>query len=323
MVEPLRCRGDRAPRLAVLALAVGLVGQGCATVDPKPFDEFATSIEALRSGADAALATNDTRTRDRFIEETLGELDRGDAADTIVGLQVGPVEGNPYGWAMEGEPLFFTAKRFRAAVYSLNSALLEYAKLLGQLAAPDRVPQERFDRMAKEMNANLGAAVTAMGGQAPGKELALLSVAAAEGGRLIIEQQRQSHLEDALHADGQKIAAVAGHLQAAMRIAVQSLRQDYLHAWTNTGTSLAEARDAASRKRFLDAMLELDENFITRLGALETLSGAYGELPRAHQELLDAVEKKDVSFASIGEIAAAGKRLHALYQEISETSGSQ
>ena len=124
----------------ILAIALAILGvAGCASISPAPFTALTTSIQQLRDGADASLSLVHERTRDRYIAEAAA----GDVAKIEALLLTQPA-GDPFGWASANPPLFLKAAQFRDGVHQLNSVLVSYAGLLGQLASPDLVSPEQI-----------------------------------------------------------------------------------------------------------------------------------------------------------------------------------
>jgi hypothetical protein len=132
----------------ILAIVLAILGvTGCASISPAPFTALTTSIQQLRDGADASLSLVHERTRDRYIAEAA----EGDVAKVQALLLTQPL-GDPFGWASANPPLFLKVARFREGVYRLNSVLVGYAGLLGQLASPELVSSEKFEQLARESN---------------------------------------------------------------------------------------------------------------------------------------------------------------------------
>ena len=320
----------------VVLLLVGLLASGCAAVDPGPFVEFSSAIEELRAGADVALATRAERTRERFLEEALEDLGPPPDATTeeesaaiddrrmevLAGLHLGSVEGSPFAWTLVNEPLYFTSRKFRAAIHSLNTALLGYGDLLVDLSAPERISPERFERLARELNGSLNAALARLEVKS-GDRVALFSAAAATTARAFFERLRRNELKRNLESNQEPIALVTGRLQEAMRLSALELRQGYDRTWNETTLAIARATTAASRKKRLEALVEADERFIAELRALEVLSEAYGALPSAHRELLEAVAGGSGGLAAIRRIFDAGRQLHDSARALDRGAGGE
>src|SRR4030043_286064 len=139
---------------------------GCPSIPPAPFTALTTSIQELRNGADASLSLVHERTRDRYIAEATA----GDVAK-VEGLLLTQPAGDPFGWASSDPPLFLKGARFKDGVHQLNSVLVGYAGLLGQLASPDLVSPEQFEQLARDLNGNLKNTVQALGVSAPSNKI--------------------------------------------------------------------------------------------------------------------------------------------------------
>jgi len=299
--------------LCALALLLALVASGCASVDPKPFATFSESLQELRKGSDAVLSLNEEQNRARFLDKAVRKTGPGGDADFVGNLMMD--RDRSFGWTMKEPPLFLESSRFRAAVRMINEALVSYAGLLADLAAPDLVDPEQFDRMAKDLNGNLASAGRRLGLEGHESELALFSLAASKAAHAAIESKRQGHLKDVLKETQPGIDSVAQALQAAMRIAAQNLEQNYLEGFDATAEQIPGA-SAAKRRTSIDQLLRENELYSDRLQALATLDHAYANLPVAHRELLEAIRKPGLDMTTVEDLYESGKHLYSLYEEM-------
>lgn len=305
-------------QLAILILALSIVG--CARVQTEPFDQFSQSTKQLRKGADDVLSIVNDRNRTRFIEETAGASMTADGADAVQNLMLdrGPPE-DPFGWSWMSEtpPLFIESERFRGSVYLLNSTLVSYADLLASLAGENLIPQQEFDALSTDLNANVRAATSSLGVTVPNQDLAIISTAASAAFREYLESQRREALELAIEENQANIIAISVLMQDALRISTRNLRQNY-----NQESSAAAFRltpgsqdSLASRKTKVKQLIELNEEYITRLATLRTLDQSYRTLPQAHRELIAAADASTFSIAAIQQLYDNGQHLRRLYEE--------
>ena len=300
---------------------------GCATIKPlklEPFNEFSNSIQELRSGADAALTLNDETNRERFISETVEKSLKPEGAQAIENLLISGNESNPFIWKMEKVPLFMMSPRFRQGVYNLNTSLIEYAELLGVIAAPDLVSQSYFDSLTKDLNANLMAAISTLDVEYMNQEIGLFSVAATKIFQEYVENHRVSVLRDALQKNQGNIEFIALSLQKAMRLAAANLNKDYYKRSMELALQLTPSAggNKSVRRKKVEELIKANELYVNRLSIIETLHNSYRALPGAHRELIKAVEKPEINLSAIRNLYANGKRLHDLYKEINPTKPS-
>lgn len=308
-----------------LTLAVGLA-LGCASVDPKPFAAFAVSTQALREGADAALGQFTQPVRERA-ERAIVE-----ASETPDGFREMrdrySLKTNPPG-SLKLDPrnlaLVFQLPVFRSGVYGLNTVLVDYAVLLHQLALPERVPKDRIEQMARDLNANLADAAKAIrpGAAAGGQGIALFATGAAAATEQWLEWARRRYLKESIEQDGPAMAEVSRLGREATDLMAELLQQEYADAKQDLFRTLAP-RDGgpsgAAKRKAAKALVDLDQAYITRLTALRTLAEAYATLPSAHAELRAAVGKPELTLASIQQLYDAGKRLERLHSELAKAS---
>jgi hypothetical protein len=301
------------------ALVLGfLILVGCGTIRPQPFGEFSNAVQQLRKGADEALKYNDEANRDRFIEETAEASARPDGADEVENLLIEGIPGHPFAWQMTEVPLFMVSQRFRSGIYTLNSTLLAYAELLNNLANSDLVSRKAFDALAKDLNASLMAAAAALGFEGAEKGAGIISVAASEAAGAYIENQRRAKLREALERNQTLIEDLSQQLQGAIRLAGWNLRNDYELRSKRLADRLVPNPSVglSSRKKTVQGIVELNEDYLKRLGVLEALHNAYRALPAAHRELTEAVTRPGFNLASVQDLFENGKRLYELYKDM-------
>jgi hypothetical protein len=246
--------------------------------------------------------------------------DRATAAETINGLAI---TGEEFTWSMSLTPLFMSSIRFRKGVYRLNTVLINYSELLKGISASELVDTKEFDKLAGDLDANLKSAAKSMKmdlSEEAGKGIAIFSVAASTAARLAVESKRKNKLIEALRENQEHIRILSEKLQEAVLIAVENL-------WSIYGDNKRELRERliavsggseAQRKKMVEEFMAWNEDFVQRLGVLETIHDAYTGLPNAHRELAEALEKPGISLQSINELSEQGKHLYELYKEMSE-----
>jgi hypothetical protein len=313
-----------APALLACAAALGL---GCASVDPKPFAAFAGATAQLREGADAALGSFVAPVRERAVAQI---VEATASADGFRETRERYVLERPAGSLVPDRSklaLVFQLPVFSQGVYQLNSVLVDYANLLHQLALPETVPKDEIEALAKQLNANLvDAAKTIRPGQAVDTgRIALFSTAAAAATQAWLESVRRRHLRDAIDEDRAAIEAVSQLGQEAVGIMGDLLQKEYDDAKAEPLRVLARGptgrSSEAQRRKAAQSLIALDEAYLNRSSALETLDGAYRALPSAQAELASAVADPKLTLASIQQLYDAGRRLQRLHAELAGAGG--
>jgi hypothetical protein len=299
--------------VAVVLVILGAVG--CASISPAPFTALATSLQELRDGADAPLSLVHERTRDRYIAEAAaGNVGK------VEGLLLTQPAGDPFGWASSDPPLFLKVARFRDGVHRLNSVLVGYAGLLGQLAAPDLVSPEQFEQLARDLNGNLKNAAQALGVSAPSnKEIAIFSTLSTAAFRAYLKNKQRSSLLKALNRNQPAIQEAAELGASAVRITAMALRNEYNHSSSQLAALIASPKLSESRKQTtLRELIELDERFIKEIFVLRTLHSSYVALPAAHQELAAGLVEPKRGLPMILELLENARDLNRLHDELSK-----
>ena len=299
-----------------LAIALAILGiAGCASISPAPFAAFTTSIQQLRDGADASLSVVHERTRDRYIAEAA----EGDLAK-VQALLLKQPPGDPFGWASENPPLFLKAARFREGVYRLNSVLLGYAGLLGQLASPELVSSEKFEQLAKDLNGNLRNAVQTLDvSSPPNKEIAIFSTLATTAFRVYLQNKQRTSLLEALSSNQPAIQNVAELGASAVRLTAAALRHEYDLSSVKLANVVAKPTVSNSQKQTaIRDLVELDEKFIKEMSMLRILHQSYVAVPAAHLELAAGVADPKLGLPMVIELLENGRELFRLYEELSK-----
>ncbi len=301
-------------RILVIVLAI-LGVAGCASISPAPFTALTTSIQQLRDGADASLSLVHERTRDRYIAEAAA----GNVAK-VEGLLLTQPAGDPFGWASTNPPLFLKVAQFRDGVHRLNSALVGYAGLLGQLVSPDLVSPEKFEQLAKDLNDNLKTSVRALGVSAPpDKEIAIFSTLGTAAFQAYLKNEQRSSFLKALNSNQPAIQEAAELGASAVRITATALRNEYNHSSAKLAAQIANPKLSDSGKQAtLKDLIELDEKFIKEISVLRTLHQSYMALPAAHQELAAGLVDPKRGIPMILELLENARDLNRLHDELSK-----
>lgn len=312
---------------ALLACAAAL-SIACASVDPKPFADFAGATAELREGADQALGSFAKPVRERAVGQIVEATDSAEGFREVRERYV--LERDPpdsFSVDRSKLPLVFQLPVFSRGVYQLNSVVVDYASLLHQLALPETVPRDEIEKLAKELNANLvDVAKTIRPGQpVDSGSIALFSTAAAGATQAWLEAVRRRHLREAIEEDAPAIQGVSQLGREAVAIMGGLLDQEYDDAKQEAFRVLAGGpagrSSEAARRKAAESLIAVDEAYLTRLAALDTLDRAYAALPAAHAELASAIGDPRLTLASIQQLYDAGRRLQRLHAELAAGGG--
>ena len=304
--RPSAARSIARPLLAALGL---VVFTGCASVDPAPFTQFASSLQPLRGGSDTqVVASVDAMRQDLVRDVAAGRV-------TAPDLELDADESQTfrmfYGFA-EKEPNFIKFSRFRQGLSALNDAMIGYAQSLVVLAGGgqggDILPTTaQFDQMARDLNANAGAAAAALGVTPDPNRQALLSAAAVQLFKAYIETKRRHALAQAITEVQPQVDEFASLAQNAIRLLASPVKEQY--DLQVSPLIRASPPDAAP-------ILKLNDDTLATLAALESLWRGYGALPAAHRDLAAAAAKKQTGLAGIVALGNETVRLQGLLTEL-------
>jgi hypothetical protein len=254
---------------------------GCASVDPKPFSDFAAGLRTLRDGADAQAGVNVEANRKRLIEQV--EAGNISPADLQLGF---PTDfGTDYSFSASGEePLFIKLARLEQGLKALNDAMVSYADLLVTMAGNETVNPADFDTMTDDLNTDIGSAAAALQLKLPAEQQALISTAATKIFEEYIESKRRRSLTAAINEVQPQVRRFAQAGQTAIRAIAAGIKTTYT-ADLFMPLALANPVD-------VEAILQLNESTQSTLATLEALWRSYGQLPAAHANLAAAASSR-------------------------------
>lgn len=305
-------------QISILIIIAASTLVGCATVDPRPFSEFSLAVQEFRDGADEALSTNNEFNRERYVKRVAAQSMKPEGVDDVLNLLIGVDKNDPFRWKMDRVPLFMMSKRFQRGVYTLNSSLVAYADLLKTLSAPETVSQEKFDNLARDLDARLAAAAIQLEFEKADKGVAMFSAAATQAAHSYIDNKRNKYLEKILNANQENIETIATQLQGALRLAAANLRSDYKNKRKKLTPKLTPGSEASlsSREKIVKQFVALNENYVVRLEILNLLHDYSVALPNAHRDLSLAIKSPQMKLSSIKDLSNKGKQLNELYKEL-------
>ena len=301
----------------ISTIYVALILTGCASVDPVPFTQFATDVKNLRAGVDAQTTTDVQNARARFVEKVeSGQIPPFELQLELVNPDSLPPFGMHYGFAKpDGEPLYFKMLRFQQALGSLNDALAGYTTVLAQLAGDGMIDQNSFDQLANDLNANVSGAAKTLGLGSGGKELALISTAAAKIFETVIEKKRMKDLRQAIQEVQPQIEMYSRAVQSTIKILGNGVAVDY----DDKINPLINLPPPASSQT-LEAILSLNSQTQKTMDTLGSLYTSYGLLPAAHANLAQAASKKPGDLSGLLDFTNETLRLYNLYKGLAASN---
>lgn len=301
--------------LLIPVLGVAVLGTGCASVDPGPFTQFASSLEPLRAGSDAQAETAATASRQELVENVAS----GKVSPADLQLEFDPSNrfATKYGFA-DNEPNFVKLIRFRQGLSALNDAMITYAQSLAMLAgggsSGDILPTSaQFEQMARDLNANAGTAATALGVNVGPDQRALLSTAAVQLFQAYIEHKRRRDLAQAIGEVQPRIDEFSRAAQEAVRFLASMVETDYDKAILPLAT--AQPPNASP-------ILDLNDQTQATLATLGALSSSYGAVSEAHRDLKAAASKKPGALPGLIALTNEAIRLQGFVNQLAQANAA-
>lgn len=297
---------------------------GCASPDPRPFQQYAAAVKEAGDGLDNALAQDINWSREKYINSVLDgstSLEKTALLDESSPFTVTfPASGN-----VVNQPTFYKLQDVRVTLLGLNDATEKYVNVATVLAGSDLVNPDAFESMAKDADASLNSITRQLDAQVPGNAIHLFSVGSAEIARLVIEQKRKAALEQVL-MDSQ--AGIDGYCQKCLSL-LRILDQSLLHDYSIKSAALEDEYHKISKgqptqdpnaRACVEELLQLNSDYLALVDSLKSAKKIYETLPEGHRELLKSVQKQPTGFEAIGGIYEEGKRLERIYGELNQTT---
>lgn len=307
-----------ARRLTPCALPVLLLAlTACSpAIETGPFTEFSTAAREIRDGTDAALQQSEAASRERTIAGAVADLSGGDAElreDALLGLVLSFEEGKPYGWSDADLPYLATA-RFRKSVHELNDAFFEYADLLSALARATPLSAASVDSMATAVNAGTRRVLDGLSVSSADQTSGLIAATAATGFEEFIRSRKKQQLRQAIADNQSTIVAFSAHMAEACELAALDLRQSYLSAVDVLVVAIEKAVGTTRLPARVEDLLDANDEFKARLGALRDIGANYRAIGAAHHELVETLDDADASTESIRQLFEQAERLRVRYE---------
>jgi hypothetical protein len=302
----------------LLSPAIVLFTAGCGAVKPAAFQAFSQSVQQLREGTDKALEVNQSMASNRFMLEAIRTTTAGDSSK-VEQLRLPIDRTKPFSWTGDKAPLFLKAEQFRDGANRAMNVLASYAELLVRLSSPELLPQDTFDKMASDLNANAFDAALAITGKPPDSAgVAIFSTIAVQVAREYLESKRRSKLVEALTANQPTIETFSQHMRRGVETAATHAAQEYDEAsqelFRKMVTSTGPAPEG-DRRAAIQALIDLDRKYIQQLSTFQSLYTAFGQVTNAHAELIKAASNPELSLSSIVTLLEEGKRLEGIYDK--------
>jgi hypothetical protein len=287
----------------------------CAPVPSAPFGAFADATKSLETSGDKLVEQLAVPAKDR-IRARLTDGTLAPSAIVLTQSKVDPVAGVLRAETAADAPYQLRLPAFRAGLLSFNRAISGYAGGLVRLSDPGLVDDKAIDKLAADANANLRAFRTEVGINAANDDIALFSAAAAEAFRAFQRSKQRSDLLQAMKEVDQQMPEIAQQGQRAAIIIATALWSEYEERSGDLKEAISlPATSDSDKAKASNELLDASSAHATRIAALESLHNAYGSLPQAHAELIDAVES-NAPLDSLQFLLSEVKRIDSLRETL-------
>lgn len=303
---------SRCEKVSLYGLSILLAAwlSGCSTVDPKPFQTFneaANQITIIDTIVDGHTST---------VKETeLAKIAQDASKVKALGLDFDTSDPfkHQFKFKNDKEPLFIKWQRFDSALAELNSAFIEYTRLLSALADGDLIETEEFDQLAADLNTNVRSALESLGVEPGGSSTALFSTAASAAAHSYISYKRKQYLIDIINNNQNSVEAFIDHAQSAVAILARDIQDPYLGAHRELLTRWVSSKKVSDKRKIADKIYSNSKITGTTLEMLRSLDRTYKSLAENHRKLAVGLENGQFSVSAF---KANIKRLQKLYKKL-------
>ncbi|WP_440455211.1 hypothetical protein [Psychrobacter sp. ASPA161_9] len=294
---------------------------GCASIDTNPFQQFNSSLIELNKGATSSLDVTIPLSEERYIKEIESELKQGN--DNLFNqLLIETDDSKPF--LVSESPTFLTMKKFKLGVSKVNLAWVEYSNLLLELSSNELVDDEKFLKLATDLNANARDAVQSLKykpNDTTAKYTGLFSTSFITGAEEYINTKQKEKLIESLTKNQDYIGAYVKDIQEAIHAMAQSNNEEFAIKQESLGRdllSLVKSNENGNNdvkiRRTLGEMIDIKTAHLNQVESLQALYIAYGRIPAAHAALATRLSKSDSSIAAINDLLEKGIQLHSSYE---------
>jgi hypothetical protein len=290
--------------LYVILLAL-VVAAGCATIEPKPFEDYRDAFVEVKRSSDRVLSVDYEWTYRTYVEKLAAGEDVS-PVDLVLEFPLGDYE-----WELPSDNLLARVRQTQNGLSELNAAFADYTILLADLAGGVVSDSARFDEQAVTLNERAQSAARALEFDDSADQWALFSAAGMALAREYLGRHRKKALEEIISENQAGVDLFAREASDAVKIVARDLKAEYQNHAGRVTTEWLEASETG-RKRLAKELLNLNADMIAYLGALEILDSSYAVLARKHAELGRSLAKGEFS---AGELLDAAERLDIQYEE--------
>jgi hypothetical protein len=298
------------PSLA-LVLALGAFS-GCASLDPKPFNDFSSSVDAAQSGMTTTLLQTQVAARNSLIKE-MAENPKA----AIGPLQI--ISDGKYKWHYakpdKDQPLYLRILQTETALEHLNEVFSSYAKNLATLAGGGTTDSAEFNTLASDLNANVTKITNDLDLQG-GSSVAIFSTGATALFEQYINSKRKEALREALEKNQDTVVRYSKLCVGLINTLRQITQTFYNISFNNYNKEWKANAVIDRRSEIITKTLTLNEGYANSLKVLKQIEDSLTTIPNAHADLIKSLEAPNGPTPAIQELMESGKRLQELYQQV-------
>jgi Tfp pilus assembly protein PilE len=299
-----------------LIISLGFL-TSCASVDPKPFSDYATSVKAAQTQMVQAVGVSQDEAKNALVDEY-----GSNPSTKFSDLRIQGDGDYKWHFASTTPPLYLSIQAASLKLSDLNDVFLRYVNLLATLAGADSSSTDAFDGLASQLNSNATKLTVDLsaGGTATG--VPIFSAAASEAFRQYIDKKRKSDLSDALKKNQATVEDYSKRCITLIGILSQIVQTNYNESYRVLTDQWVIAKSASGnsgtnqRKSVAQQVLAQNEHYIAEMAILQAIRDTLAALPKAHADLAQQLTGTHGLLAGMHSLEDTGGHLADLYHQL-------
>jgi hypothetical protein len=282
----------------------------CVSLKPDSFRSFETSVVLAQKGLETEMSRDVGWTREADVD-ALARLKDAPLSDHML------KETKGYTWTTKVTVPHWDARLTLRALEAMNTAFLNYTKLLVQVTVHDPGVEKETQALAEVLNQNLrdfGGLIDS-GKTQNNLYPAGVSALTSEGLLKLGTHSRAKEIGAAVRESQSWVDEYAAH---CLRL-IDLIRTDLKTAYGDRMSAIHDRWDdkrTPGRNTLARSIYNLNAEYADAMEALKALSLFYNGLPAAHQDLADGLGRKAKPQQALAQLATFAERVARLTKEL-------
>lgn len=294
--------------ISIFSICIILLSGCSSTINPAPFNEFQTSSESLRDGADAVMnvVIPQTLARHKVRAQTddLAEIPEMHRLTLKKDMDL----------TFDKVPNYLIHDQFKVGLWEMNNAMVGYTTMLQGLVNKQVLTKGQFEALVNEFNGSAFSAYVALKDDASStaaENTGLLAAGATGLFETYIKHQKEKDLIAALEINQPIVDDFSTKMVEGLSIIEVALEKEYADSSLHLQEQLIN-EDRVNRARIVESWITLNRDYFGHIQSLKALNKAAIAFPNAHKELVSAVKTPGKPLANAIAMVSYAKQLKSI-----------